>query len=658
VRDHLIAALADRYAVERELGRGGMASVWLARDLRHDRAVAIKVLHQELAGAIGVERFVREIRLTARLQHPHIVSVLDSGTFPGPNAVTLPWYAMAYLAGESLRDRLDRERHLPIADALHITEQAAAALHAAHREGIVHRDIKPENLLIADGQTYVADFGIAKALIETGGERLTNTGVAIGTPAYLSPEQATAEAVDARSDQYSLASVLYEMLAGEPPFTGPTAQAVMARRLSEAARPLRPVRPAVPVAVEVVLLRALERIPADRFPDVSAFAGALRSAAAARPPAPRRRARTIVRALGATVVLGAIALVGWRVVHARGSAPFARDPAVVGLYQRGVRGYEQRTPAGANDAIQALTAAVQRDSTYAAAWAELAKAYARAFERRFVFPGLARDSVLRLAVTAVDRALALDRRNGDAWATQAYVSRQLDPTDLTPAFRSLREALALDSTNSTAWHYLAISYAESGDMDKALAAWHRSVMANPSYAQGLAFLGLGYYWRRQDDSAARWADSSIAVDPNYLLGRTTVGQVAIELGNVARGRAAFAAARRVGSDVEVVNTLAGSALAEAHGGSTGDARRLLQRAESLATAYSPAPLHTAVLMAQVYAELGDPHHAIAWLRGYTPREDLHFQLHLRCDPRFDAIAREPGFQALLLVRGGRPAHGC
>ena len=278
MRDHLNAALADRYAVERELGRGGMASVWLARDLRHDRSVAIKVLHEELAGAIGVDRFVREIRLAARLQHPHIVPVLDSGVFTGPSAVTLPWYAMPFIAGESLRARLDRERHLPIEAALRITEQAAAALQVAHREGIVHRDIKPENLLLDDGAAYVADFGVAKALLDTGGERLTATGLAIGTPAYMSPEQATADVVDARSDQYSLACVLYEMLAGEPPFTGPSAQAVMARRLTEPARALRPVRSVVPVGVEAAVLRALERIPADRFPDVAAFAAALRNA--------------------------------------------------------------------------------------------------------------------------------------------------------------------------------------------------------------------------------------------------------------------------------------------------------------------------------------------------------------------------------------------
>jgi tetratricopeptide (TPR) repeat protein len=570
---------------------------------------------------------------------------------PGPNGVALPWYAMAYIAGESVRQRLDRDRHLPVEDALRITEATAAALHAAHRAGIVHRDIKPENLLLADAHVYVTDFGIAKALIDTGGERLTSTGLAIGTAAYMSPEQATADTVDARSDQYSLACVLYEMLAGEPPFTGPSAQAVMARRLAEPARSLRTVRSAVPVAVEATLLRALERIPADRFSDVSAFAVALRSASAVIRPARRHWVRTVFLALGAMMVIGAGAFAIWKVVH-------RRDPQVVALYQRGVRGYDQRTPAGVNDAIQAFSAAVQRDSTYAAAWAGLAKAYARAFQRRFVFPGVSRDSALGLAVTAVNRALTLDRRNADVWVSQAVVSQQLDPTDDTPLFGSVRQALALDSNNAPAWHYLAMGLAESGDLDKALVAWRRSVTVNPSYSQGLAFLALGYYWRRQYDSAALWVDSSIAVDPNYVLGRTTAGQTAIERGDVGRGRASFDAARRLSTGIGVVEALAGSALAEARGGSARESRRILQRAESLATAYSPAPLHSAVYLAWVYAALGDPNHAITWLRRYSPREDLHFQLHLRCDPPFDPIAREPGFQSLLLVRGSRPARGC
>jgi len=237
--ERLNATLVGRYTVERELGRGGMASVWLARDLRHERPVAIKVLRAELAGAIGVDRFLREIRLTAALQHPHIVPVLDSGVLENAEGNQLPWYAMPYVPGESLRERLRRESYLPVHEAIAIAEGVAGALASAHRLGVVHRDIKPENLLLAGGEVYVADFGIAKALLDTGGERLTSTGLALGTPAYMSPEQAMGQPVDGRTDQYSLAGVLYEMLAGEPPFTGPTAQAVVARRLAEPVRPLR-----------------------------------------------------------------------------------------------------------------------------------------------------------------------------------------------------------------------------------------------------------------------------------------------------------------------------------------------------------------------------------------------------------------------------------
>ncbi|MGI9077773.1 MAG: serine/threonine-protein kinase [Gemmatimonadaceae bacterium] len=210
MHDFADTVVADRYSVERELGRGGMATVWLARDLRHERFVAIKVLHPELAGAIGVDRFIREVRLTARLQHPNIVPILDSGVLRAADGTSLPWYAMAYLEGESLRTRLAREHQLPIDEALDITEAVANALQTAHRHGILHRDIKPENVFLSDGHVYVVDFGIAKALIETGVEGLTSTGLAIGTPAYMSPEQAMADSIDARSDQYSLASILYE----------------------------------------------------------------------------------------------------------------------------------------------------------------------------------------------------------------------------------------------------------------------------------------------------------------------------------------------------------------------------------------------------------------------------------------------------------------
>ena len=652
MHDHLNAALAGRYAVERELGRGGMASVWLARDLRHDRPVAIKVLLPELAGAIGPDRFVREVRLTARLQHPNIVTVFDSGVVQGPDQLAIPWYAMAFVPGESLRARIDRERQLPVDEAVRITAAAAAALHAAHREGIVHRDIKPENVLLAGSDVYVADFGIAKAVLDTGAEKLTNTGFAIGTPAYMSPEQAMAETVDPRTDQYSLACVLYEMLTGEPPFTGATAQAIMARRLTEPPRAIRPVRPSVPAAVEAALLRALERVPADRFTDVAEFAGALRGEASA--PSPPRSQRPLAQAVGAAVVVGLIVLGAW-LANGGAAARDEPDSEAAELSRQGRQEYERRTPTGLGAAIESFKAVVARDPRNTVAWAGLAKAYAQAYGRRFVFPGVGRDSVVRLAVAAADRALLLDSTSSDVWITRAIVIRMVDPTDVGPSLRLALRALALDSSNAEAWHFVALSRAESGDLDAGLAAWRRSVRADPAYRQVLAFLGLAHYWRRDYDSAAFWADSSVAVDPVYLLGRTTVGQIAAEVGNIARGRAAFDAARRVSSDVETVNTLAGSALIEARGGDARAARAALQRAEALAVQYEPAPLHTAVFLAHAYAELGDVDRAIEWLRRYTPRDDLHFQLHLRCDPPYDALAADPRFRALL--RTPRPATG-
>ena len=215
-------ALRARYRIERELGRGGMATVYLAHDLQHDRPVALKVLHPELAATLGPDRFQREIKLAARLQHPHILTVHDSGEAAGRL-----WFTMPCVEGESLRNRLAREGQVPVEDALQIAREMADALDYAHRHGVVHRDIKPENILLAEGHALLADFGISRPL-GTAGERLTETGIVVGTPAYMSPEQATGEAVDGRTDIYSLGVVLFEMLAGEPPFTGPTPQAIIA----------------------------------------------------------------------------------------------------------------------------------------------------------------------------------------------------------------------------------------------------------------------------------------------------------------------------------------------------------------------------------------------------------------------------------------------
>jgi serine/threonine-protein kinase len=278
----LSTALAGRYAIERELGAGGMATVYLAADLRHDRRVAIKTVRPELAASVGAERFLREIRIAAKLQHPHILPLFDSGAVGD-----LLFYVMPYVEGESLRDRLTRERQLPVAEALHLTREIADALAYAHSLGVVHRDVKPENILLAGGHALVADFGIACAVSAAGSPRITESGLAIGTPAYMSPEQATAEPqIDGRSDLYSLACVLYEMLAGEPPYTGPTAQVVLARRLTDPMPSLRAARDTVPDVVEGAVRRALARAPTDRFATVAAFADAL-SAPATAPPRPR-----------------------------------------------------------------------------------------------------------------------------------------------------------------------------------------------------------------------------------------------------------------------------------------------------------------------------------------------------------------------------------
>ena len=271
VAPRLVAALADRYRLEREVGAGGMATVYLAHDLKHERDVAIKVLHPDLAAALGGERFLSEIKTTAKLQHPHILPLLDSGSADG-----FLFYVMPYVAGETLRSRLERERQLPLDDALRIAREVADALGSAHAIGIIHRDIKPENILLQGGHALVADFGIALAVQSAGGARMTQTGLSLGTPQYMSPEQAMGErSIDARADQYALGAVTYEMIAGEPPFTGASVQAIIAKALSERPVPLRTLRDTVPPAVEAAVLKAIAKLPADRFATVSDFSFAL-----------------------------------------------------------------------------------------------------------------------------------------------------------------------------------------------------------------------------------------------------------------------------------------------------------------------------------------------------------------------------------------------
>ncbi len=329
----LQAALAAQYTIGREIGRGGMATVYLAEDLKHRRPVALKVLHLELAETLGPERFRREITFAAKLQHPHILTVLDSGE----TADGLLWFTMPFVEGESLRNRLRRERQLSSEDAVRITREVAQALDYAHRHGVIHRDVKPENILLtADGQALVADFGIARTLRNHTGEHpITGTGIAIGTPTYMSPEQASGDShIDARTDVYGLAAVCFEMLVGEPPFTGATSQAILAKVLSGDTPSVRRTRPAAPPGIDAAIQKALSPVPADRFATPVLFAQALEAAersgatgavtqsavsAESRPPAmplpvagSRRPFPAGVALLGLGFVIGVGVLFAWR----------------------------------------------------------------------------------------------------------------------------------------------------------------------------------------------------------------------------------------------------------------------------------------------------------------------------------------------------------
>jgi Tol biopolymer transport system component len=301
----LIDALRDRYQIEHELGQGGMATVYLARDLRYSRPVAFKLLRPELAAILGHDRFLREISLTAALQHPHILPLLDSGSV-GPHL----YYVMPYVEGQSLRERLTREGQLPVSEAIRIARAIGSALDYAHGQGVIHRDIKPENILLFQGEPMVADFGIALAASTAGKDRLTETGLSLGTPAYMSPEQASAEPrLDGRSDQYSLACVVYEMLAGEPPYTGSNPRAIMAKRLTEPIPHIGTLRE-VPPSIETALHRALSKSPADRFPTAGEFVDSLEKAPRPKLLNPRRAALG-----GATAALSLVVLLAFFLRH-------------------------------------------------------------------------------------------------------------------------------------------------------------------------------------------------------------------------------------------------------------------------------------------------------------------------------------------------------
>jgi serine/threonine protein kinase len=374
-RDQLQADLADRYVLERELGRGGMAMVYLAHDLKHDRDVALKILRPDLAAVLGRERFLAEIRLTAKLDHPHILTLIDSGESNG-----LLWYVVPFIRGESLRQKLQREKQLGLDEALTITKQIAGALEYAHQHGVIHRDLKPENILIHEGEAMLADFGIALAVKEAGGNRLTETGLSLGTPQYMSPEQATGDRMlDARSDVYSLGAVLYEMLAGEPPHTGATVQAVIAKLMTERPTRLKTVRDTVPEGVDAAVAKALAKVPADRFSSAAAFVTALARPELRTRPLPISRTRSRGALWGAAVALTALGVTGiayLRRPNSRSVAPYHR----VQLTTSGVA----HTPVLSPDGSQVAYAARECPEGGACVWSIVVRETATGVERPLI----------------------------------------------------------------------------------------------------------------------------------------------------------------------------------------------------------------------------------------------------------------------------------
>jgi len=509
----LHAALAGRYTIERELGRGGMATVFLGRDLKHHRAVAIKVLRPELAAVLGAERFVREIEIAAGLTHPHILPLHDSGEADG-----FLYYVMPYVEGESLRDRLNREKQLPIEDAAQIAREVASALSYAHSHNVVHRDIKPENILLLSGQAVVSDFGIARGISAAGGEKLTATGVSVGTPIYMSPEQAAGRGpVDGRSDIYSLGCVLYEMLAGEPPFTGPTTESVRHQHFVAEPPRVTAMRGTVPASIEAVIRCALAKAPADRFATAAQLAEALAQPAApvqalvAGPTPAVRRVRRMV-ALGAAtvaavVVIGGVARGIWR---ARPNGSAVQSLAVLPLASLS----QDSTQAYFADAMTDLMITHLARSPYLRVTSRTSTLRYRGGQK--TIPEIGRELNVDLVVEGtvvregqrvrITAQLIRAPTDEHVWAN----SFERDFSDVLALQRDVAQAIAQQiGVKLAPWQTAAapaanpqaqeeylrgIYYYGLGDMMKSAEALERAVMLDPDHALAYAALARTYYF--------------------------------------------------------------------------------------------------------------------------------------------------------------------
>jgi eukaryotic-like serine/threonine-protein kinase len=493
--------LGDRYTIEREIGHGGMALVYLAQDRKHQRRVAIKVLRPDLARAIGPERFLREIEIAARLSHPHILPLYDSGA-----TERLAYYVMPMVEGQSLRDRITAERQLPLQEAIRITGQIADALGHAHANGVVHRDVKPENILLTGGEALVADFGIARAA-DSAGERLTETGIAVGTPAYMSPEQAAGETtIDGRADVYALGCVVYEMLAGQPPFTGSSSQAVLARHALDPVPPLRTIRPDLPQGVDRAVLKALAKAPADRFDSTAAFKAALVASATEHP----RRRLASRGVLGGLAVLGAVIVA--IAVSTRGGEreSVAQAIAVLRFDNIGGNSKDEYFSDGMSEELMTALARIPglRVTPRTSAFsfkdkAATAPEIGRALQVQWLLEGAVRHSAGRIRVTT---RLVLAAKDSQAWsneyerdardvfAVQDEIAHAVVDTLRVRLSGGTGTALVKRSTENTEAHdlYLQGRYffakRDSTSLRKAREYFEQAIGKDSSYA--LAYAGL------------------------------------------------------------------------------------------------------------------------------------------------------------------------
>ena len=503
--ERLNTALEGRYRIERELGAGGMATVYLAEDLRHRRKVALKVLKPELAALVGSDRFLAEIQTTANLQHPHILPLFDSGEVDG-----LPFYVMPYVEGESLRRRMTQDGQIPVSEAVGIAVEVCDALEAAHGQGVVHRDIKPGNILLSGGRPVVADFGIALALSAAGDDRLTGTGVRPGTARYMSPEQASAESVDGRSDVYALGCVLYEMLTGDPPFVASSPAAVLARKVTEEVRPIRTVRPTVPRELEEVVERSLATSPADRYQSAADFARALKSATAQSGP---RRGVTVGKpAAGIMLLLAVLALGIWTMNGQRdGGAASAADPGTRTTIA--VLPFDNLSGEGphayfASALHSELLTQLQRVEALTVIGDRSVRNYVRAGgPMEAIGDELGVGSVVRGSVQVLGDRLRVNVRLSDAVADTLLWAGSYDET-LDDAFHVLsriaQQVVGELGAEITGMEADALARAPTG-----------SAEAYRFYLQGLDYLDRPGVFRQDIEIALRHFEQAVEIDPGY-----------------------------------------------------------------------------------------------------------------------------------------------